>query len=387
MKKNKLKIFLLVSVSLFLFCLAKNALALNCAETYPNDGECLSDCEGAAADKSTGLCPANLDCCHQYTEPVRLQLQVPIFGYTKANNLTEYISILYQDSLYLIILLAIIVIIYAGILWITSAGDRGKIAAAKKYIIDAIIGLIIAFLGGFILSLVGITQITMPGVNAIPTSTDEVLENTPPEQNPGYESIGGQCFPVASDSFDHISWNYGNRRKCLSSNDTDFRRCHGGIDIYTKAPGNILAMADGVIVGMSKTFYKCSFGWGANGVPSAVGKFMIKHGNYTVNYGEIDADKMAPGLGIGSQVKAGQFLGQATYCGMLHFELYQGELSNNIAWPPAGQSCLNPALPFVDHICLQQPWIAFKPAAMLDPTETLQTLQSRKCSKLTTPTQ
>jgi murein DD-endopeptidase MepM/ murein hydrolase activator NlpD len=65
---------------------------------------------------------------------------------------------------------------------------------------------------------------------------------------------------------------------------------------------------------------------------------MINHGQYTINYAEIDADKFASGIRIGANVTAGQLLGVAGHCGMLHFELYQGKLSNNKRWyPPSGK--------------------------------------------------
>jgi hypothetical protein len=161
MKNNfKLKIFFVFCLAVFLFLVAGECLAQSCADKYPNDGQCLSSCaETIPEDKGVGLCPTNQTCCHKYAAPVEVQLQVPIFGYTKAHDLAEYIGKIYQYALYVIIPLAILVIMYAGIRWILAAGDPGKIKEAKKYIIDAIIGLTIALLGAVILSLVGITQI------------------------------------------------------------------------------------------------------------------------------------------------------------------------------------------------------------------------------------
>lgn len=375
---NKYKIIFVIYLTLSLFLLAGECLAQVCSEAYPNDGECQASCdEGTAMDSTKALCPENQVCCHKCAPPANVTLQVPLFDYKVAYDLAEYIGKIYQYSLFVIIPIAIFVIIYAGIRWLTSGGDSSKIKEAKNYITGAILGIIISLLGLYVLALLGINKLSMSCVAAIPASTDEVQENTPIETNPTYGSIGGQCFPVASDSFSYISWNYGNRRQCGSSG---FRRCHGGIDIYTKSPGNIVAMADGKILGLSKTFYTCKGGWGAKGVPSAVGKIMIQHGDYTVNYGEIDADKFAPGIAIGASVRAGQYLGQATYCGMLHFELYQGSLGNNIAWPPAG-SCLSQDLPQIEHICNSPTYLPQKPGSMLDPTNTLKALQSKMCSK------
>ena len=52
-------------------------------------------------------------------------------------------------------LLALFFLIFGGIQWIMSSGEKEKIEAARKRIIYAIIGLTIAFLAYFIISIVG----------------------------------------------------------------------------------------------------------------------------------------------------------------------------------------------------------------------------------------
>ncbi len=56
--------------------------------------------------------------------------------------------------LYVVIALAVIFIIYAGFLYLTSGGDEKKTETAKKYIIYAIIGIAIALLARGIVLLV-----------------------------------------------------------------------------------------------------------------------------------------------------------------------------------------------------------------------------------------
>jgi len=46
-------------------------------------------------------------------------------------------------------------LIWGGIQWITSGGDKTKIEAARNRLVYALIGLIIAFLAFFILNLIG----------------------------------------------------------------------------------------------------------------------------------------------------------------------------------------------------------------------------------------
>ncbi len=50
--------------------------------------------------------------------------------------------------------LAVLVLIIAGIMYILSGGDEGKVETAKTWIIYAIIGLIIALLGYVIINIV-----------------------------------------------------------------------------------------------------------------------------------------------------------------------------------------------------------------------------------------
>lgn len=52
------------------------------------------------------------------------------------------------------ILVALLFLVWGGIKWITSGGDKGGVEAARNQIIAAIIGLIIVFLAFFILNLV-----------------------------------------------------------------------------------------------------------------------------------------------------------------------------------------------------------------------------------------
>lgn len=53
------------------------------------------------------------------------------------------------------VLLALFFIMFGGIQWITSQGDKTKVAAARSKIIYAIVGLVVAFLAFFIVNVVG----------------------------------------------------------------------------------------------------------------------------------------------------------------------------------------------------------------------------------------
>ena len=75
------------------------------------------------------------------------------------NVLTQAINFI----LIIAVVLALVFLIWGGIKWITSGGDKAKVEGARNTIIAAIIGLIIAFLAFFILNVVA----GIFGVNAV----------------------------------------------------------------------------------------------------------------------------------------------------------------------------------------------------------------------------
>lgn len=71
------------------------------------------------------------------------------------------------------VLIALFFLIFGGIRWITSGGDKGKVESARGTIIAAIIGLVIAFLAFFILSLalsffgLSLTELELPTIETL----------------------------------------------------------------------------------------------------------------------------------------------------------------------------------------------------------------------------
>ncbi|MEK7072567.1 MAG: hypothetical protein AAB969_03285, partial [Patescibacteria group bacterium] len=58
-------------------------------------------------------------------------------------NLPEAIGKIIQIFLGFLGVIAVVLIIYAGFLWMTAGGDSGKVDKAKSYIKNAIIGIVI----------------------------------------------------------------------------------------------------------------------------------------------------------------------------------------------------------------------------------------------------
>lgn len=108
-----------------------------------------------AADESSALTPD------------AYELQVPIFDYSKSQNIAEYITKIYQYTMLVLIPLLIIIIIIGGVSWIAAAGDTGKIKAAKDRIISGFIGLFIALFSYIMLDLIGINVLNVPTLESI----------------------------------------------------------------------------------------------------------------------------------------------------------------------------------------------------------------------------
>jgi len=75
-------------------------------------------------------------------------------NYIGGNLLPRYIKILYQFSIGVIAILAVIMIMIGGLGWIFAAGNPGKIGKAKEQISSAIAGLILALCSYLILVLI-----------------------------------------------------------------------------------------------------------------------------------------------------------------------------------------------------------------------------------------
>ncbi len=70
-----------------------------------------------------------------------------------AGGISDIISAVITLFFVVAILLALGFLIFGGIKWITSGGDKGKVEAARGTIVAALVGLVLVFLSYFILNL------------------------------------------------------------------------------------------------------------------------------------------------------------------------------------------------------------------------------------------
>jgi hypothetical protein len=78
-----------------------------------------------------------------------------ISGGLKSANGKHFLANAIELLLIAVVILALIVIIYSGIQYILSQGDKTKIQVARNRLIYAIVGMILAFLSFSIISIIG----------------------------------------------------------------------------------------------------------------------------------------------------------------------------------------------------------------------------------------
>lgn len=199
MKKCKKYIVLLIFIFIFIITV-NQAAALTCEEKYPNDGYCQEYCESEKfdnVDEEAGLCPgANEVCCHQYTQLLEYELEEPIFGFSTASGIADYVIAIFNLGIAAIIPITIIVIMSAGVQWILAGGNVPKIKKAQKRISMAVIGLTLALLTYTVLSFLNLTDPQNPRVHQI---KPEVIETEDiPIITSSTEGIADDC-PSASE--------------------------------------------------------------------------------------------------------------------------------------------------------------------------------------------
>lgn len=107
------------------------------------------------------------------SETIRLQLAQPFGTLPKepfeisSGSIGVYIKAAYEFTAAAIVGLAIVMIIIAGIEWITAGGDGGKIGQAKDRMIKAFTGLFIALFAVFILRTVSPKTVEFAAIDAV----------------------------------------------------------------------------------------------------------------------------------------------------------------------------------------------------------------------------
>ncbi|PSO45185.1 MAG: hypothetical protein BRC22_01355, partial [Parcubacteria group bacterium QH_9_35_7] len=199
-------------------------------------------------------------------------------------------------------------------------------------------------------------------------------------------------FPLTKESFTNCpqqpTEEGSNQPSCYLNNDfggprpsSDYNcrdcRCHKGVDVYVNnkgGKGDVVAVTTGTVVGYISDFYTCDDGYnGKNNV--SIDAISIYHptlgeNGRTIIYSEVAKDTVT--VSRGDDVKAGQFLGEANACNMLHFEMVEGRHQGYDQWYPSS----NPTDGEVSsqNYCRDNAQ-STKPSGLMDPTGFLNRLK------------
>jgi hypothetical protein len=268
-------------------------------------------------------------------------------AYAKLPFIGEYIGAVYKYAVAVAGILAVIMIIIGGLQWLSSGGNTDMISSAKKRILGAIIGLLLA-VGSYTI----LYNINPELVNFKHLQVQYAFKIQPigaPDDEsyrlPGGQSVGNIqpsidanrmlivedpnnfCFPLAKDGYTGSSQNWGQNRSVGGY----LGRCHAGVDLTTDGKnykGTVISMTNGVVIRTTHKFTPCKDGKTGRTNPNTseyVGSVYVYDLDHklTYIYGEINNGDMY--VKKGDPVKIGQPLGIASKCQMLHLEVYRGE--------------------------------------------------------------
>lgn len=131
-----------------------------------------------------------------------IQLSVPYLG--------EYIGAVYRYLLVISSILAVVMIIIAGIQWTISGGNAEIVTKARKKIGHALLGLLLLMISYSILYLINPNLVIIDNINVAftqPRSIDSIFYADKELPAFGPSSIKG---PINKDTFDHIFKGFGN---------------------------------------------------------------------------------------------------------------------------------------------------------------------------------
>lgn len=111
-----------------------------------------------------------------------VRLEVPIGSVVEVDGIAEYVSVFYRFAVSAMAIIAATMIMYAGISWLTAAGNSTKTGEAKERIIAAISGLILTMMSFVILNTINpqLVELQNPevSISIIPDSISSLFDGS-----------------------------------------------------------------------------------------------------------------------------------------------------------------------------------------------------------------
>ena len=143
----------------------------------------------------TNTTPANNQTT-QATSIIAPILSVYIPGFTKFSDVTcdstspncsipwiaEYIGAIFKYSMLIVGILAVIVMIIGGVIWLTAGGSQGRISEGKDFVKNGVLGAVIALCSYMAMFIINPNLTILPPINVGYINKIDVEELTPDEQ-------------------------------------------------------------------------------------------------------------------------------------------------------------------------------------------------------------
>jgi len=142
----------------------------------------------------------------EFQQGVGINISQTIGSNTVSNLLGRYISSFYNWGLSIVGVIAVLVLMAAGVMWITSGGDSNRIAAAKKMIIGSISGAALLIGAWFLLNTINPNLIKLPALSLATVDRNAL-------KNPCYEKSDGTGCKI--NKTDKINTGYCTNQQCL----------------------------------------------------------------------------------------------------------------------------------------------------------------------------
>ncbi|MBI4407394.1 MAG: hypothetical protein HY565_02735 [Candidatus Kerfeldbacteria bacterium] len=98
--------------------------------------------------------PAQSNAETKYVDTIDYALEQPFAGEDRITSSSQYINAVYRFALGIVGIIAVVLIMFGGLRWMSAAGNESIVTEAKEIVTSAVIGLVIALLSYVILAFI-----------------------------------------------------------------------------------------------------------------------------------------------------------------------------------------------------------------------------------------
>jgi lysophospholipase L1-like esterase len=194
----------------------------------------------AVADSSTGYSAA---CDPSDDAPVPITLGINIGGIQQVTGLPEYINTVYRYLVSIILVVAIVMVVYGGFLYLTGAAGIGSIQRGKQIIRDALIGMVV------VLAAYAILQTINPSTTQFRLNPESIecvgISASSTARDPNADEGGAipSCVKDSQCREGRVCLRTSNTEglssgQCTQGRANELCRCSGGCDVRTSEDGS-----------------------------------------------------------------------------------------------------------------------------------------------------